>query len=139
MKQLCLMILSILTAFAILLLLCGAGTPDPPYLGTWELDAVKTSEDIADLYMLFGSSLRTFGARLELRPDGTMDYYIGLTGGRGTYAANGNSITADVISYTESAEQILHFDLVTEDKTDYLVFHFNDGVNPADLWWTKVK
>lgn len=138
MKQLILMIAAILCMFAALLLLCGASGSPAPYVGAWRIDPYHT-QDPSQLYLMFGSSLRQFGAQLNIRADGTIDYYIGLTGGAGAYSVEGSTLTADLISYAEGNRVRLRLEIVTVDGITYLVYPFRDEAFSLDIWWINTN
>ena len=126
---------ALITVIILSSLLLTASSP-PAYVGEWELDPVNNS-DIADLYTLFGSSLRQFGAKLTVRSDGRIEYYIGLWGGAGTYKVIDNTVVADLMSYNDPHPYKASFSIVTEGSKTYLVYRFDNGITSALIWWTK--
>lgn len=111
---------------------CGADDTD----GSWVLSARNASR-IDTLYLLFGSSLRHYGAGMTLGSDGSFSYYLGLTGGDGVYTRMGDTITADVRSYNEGCCESLTLRVVEEGDTTYLVYPYHDCDCSIDIWWEK--
>ena len=138
MKHLLLMIAAILCCFTLLLLLCGAGSPAPSCVGTWRIDTALTP-GVEQLYLMFGSALRTCGAEMHIRPDGTMDYYIGLTGGKGTYTVEGDTLVAELVSYIESAPLPLRLAIDNSSTDVRLIYRFRDEVFDVEIYWVKYK
>ncbi len=108
-----------------------------PYVGTWQLAIEKNDGIEPDLFFLFGSSLHAQGAGLTITEDGAIEYFLGLTGGTGTYTVEGDTITAEVTSYIESAEETLTFRYVEEDGVPYIVYDMDDDNYAREIWWEK--
>ena len=72
-------------ALAMLLTLaaCGAKEEVVDIIGKWEL---SEDNDIEVIYTDFGSSVREFGAEMNIGNDGNFEFFLGLTGGEGSYA-----------------------------------------------------
>lgn len=139
MKNPILTILFILSALAVMMILCGAGNSDPPYVGSYELDVDGCSVDIGELYMMYGSSLRDYGAGMNIRADGTMDWYIGLTGGEGSYTVDDDTLTATVTSYNGGHTEEQRFTIVNEDGGTHIIYHVRDEAYSKDIRWSKAE
>ena len=122
-----------------LMMLCSLSSCEmqKPYTGQYQLDTQREDQDIAVLYRLFGSSLRDYGAAMTLGEDGSFSYYLGLTGGEGTYSVNGNTVTASVKSYAEGSADTLTLYIITEGDKVCLLYPFDDGTNAVNIWWEK--
>jgi len=103
--------------------------PNLNYYG--ELDIEKTNsnfENQPDLYVLFGSALRQYGANLSLNNDGTVEYSIGVVYATGTWRQNDNILDFDLIDRTEG-EVAKKFSVVLskEDGQLYLLMSTSMG------------
>ena len=119
----------------LLLPLCAC-KPDQPYIGTWVLSA-RSAPHIDDLYRLFGSSLRQFGAAMTLREDGSFSYHLGLTGGSGHYTVHGDTILADYITDNDPHPSSLTLRVVTEHSSVLLLYPYQDNGRTVEIWWEK--
>lgn len=126
----------LLTAGCLILLLCSANRPQPDCIGTWELSE-KNAAIAEELFMMYGSSLHHYGAGMHIRPDGTFDYSIGLTGGRGTYTVSGDLITAVVTSWNDPHEERLTLQIIRENGEISLLYPVREEAFSVDILWSK--
>ena len=108
-----------------------------PLAGRYVLSPEKNADQWDALYTLFGSSLRDYGAELNLYPDGHMEYYMGLTGGWGSWEESEGRIQGTVLSYAERNEETVNLRVVEEDGETYLALEYRDEAVQADIWWAK--
>ena len=112
---------------------------EPAYTGTYRLDTERGDQDIAELYTLFGSSLRDYGAQMQLSGDGAFSYYLGLTGGEGTYTVDGSTVTAAVTDYSEGNPATLTLYLITEGEETFLLYPYDNAVKTVNIWWKQYE
>lgn len=90
-------------------------------VGLWHLDSGKN--DLAALSDRF-PGYAEWGASMELRSDGQMSWYIGAESWHGTYAADGETLHAELDSELEERTLPLDFHIAIENEaaileTDY--------------------
>ena len=124
-------------AMAVIALLTGA-RGDPAYVGEWRF-APENSENIAELYRLFGSSLGDYGAGLNVSADGTLGYYLGLSGGEGEYIVSGDDIVASVRGYNQGELSIQSFRYIKRCGEDRIVYYYDNGVDQAEILWSRAE
>lgn len=94
--------------------------------GPWRLDREKNDlaafADSLDLFPGYGE----WGAGMELRSDGRMNWFIGAEGWHGTYSVEGNVLHAQLISDLEQHEQGWDFRIVVEKETTVLEMPYGD-------------
>ena len=127
MKKMTALVLSLLLLFA----LCACGEKESISIaGTWQLSDQNDDETLA----AFGSSLHAYGAEMTLSEDGTFSFYIGLTGGEGTYTAEDeDSYNVTYKDYNEGQEFTAELEL--EDDGATLSLELGD----EDVLWTKAE
>ena len=128
---------ALIAVTAVIVSLTAAAGKKPDYIGSWVLSGDKNADNIGDIYTMFGSSLRHYGAGLDIGADGRLDFFLGLTGGDGKYTVEGDVITAELHSYAENRLFKKVFKLVQEDGKLYIVSKFDYGDKAVDVWWEK--
>ena len=113
-----------------------AAVRDSDICGKWVLDSERNSDIIDELYLQYGSSLRHYGAELFVG-DGKLSYYIGLSGGEGTYTRADGVITADIVSYNGGRESTERFYEMTENGEIYLLYRAGTEPENLDIIWRK--
>lgn len=109
------------------------------YAGEWELDCELTNSNLKnsdDIYVLFGSGLREYGALIQISEDGNINFYIGAGyGGSGTGKIVDDGIEAEITEDNGDnygMSKINFYDRKIKGKT-YLVFKcFNE-----ETFWKK--
>lgn len=108
-------------------------------LGKWVLDGAYTENANSGLSLrsLFGSALGDYGAELQLSADGSIEYYIGVLTGKGTWHADGDTgrYIAELVVHPDERNETLIFHGFREspDSKHYLVLNYGDYA----LYWTQ--
>lgn len=120
-------------AFVVLFTLaaCGAKKEAADITGKWTL---SEDNDIAAIYVDFGSSVREFGAEMNVGADGSFAFFIGLTGGEGSYAESGDGWHIDYKDYNEGQDWTAELTLEKEEPLT-LALEFNG----YSVLWTRAE
>ena len=120
-------------ALAMLLALsaCGAKKESVDIIGAWEL---SEENDIETIYVDFGSSVRQFGAEMNIGNDGNFEFFLGLTGGEGSYAESDGGWHIDYKDYNEGQDWTAELRVEKEEPLT-LALSF-DGYT---VLWTKAE
>ena len=116
-----------------------ASTDSMGLLGKWVLDGSYTenANNGLSLRNLFGTALGDYGASLLVNADGSIEYYIGVLSGKGTWRTDGDTgrYVADFVVYPDEIDEALTFYEFSEspDSVNYLVLDYGDYL----LYWTK--
>ena len=116
-----------------------ASTDSMGLLGKWVLDGAYTENANSGLSLrsLFGSALGDYGASLQLSADGSIEYYIGVLTGKGTWHADGDTgrYIAELVVHPDERNETLIFHGFREspDSKHYLVLNYGDYA----LYWTQ--
>lgn len=69
---------------------------DERFVGTWCIS--RTHNEYAALLEFFGTSLRELGSGLDISVTGSLSYYIGSSGGEGSWISDGDTAHAETQS-----------------------------------------
>ena len=110
---------------------CGAKKEKADIIGKWEL---SEDNDIEVIYTDFGSSVREFGAEMNIGNDGNFEFFVGLTGGEGSYAEEGDGWHVEYKDFNEGQDWTAELGIEKEEPlTLALTF---DG---HTVLWTKAE
>ena len=100
--------------------------------GPWQLDSEKNDLDaIAEAWELF-PGYGEWGAAMEIRSDGEMNWYIGAESWQGTYTLEDRVLHAQLTSDLEQTTQLWEFRVVTEKETPELEMEYQG----MTIFWT---
>ena len=110
---------------------CGAKKEAVDIIGAWEL---SEDNDIEAIYTDFGSSVRQFGAEMNIGNDGNFEFFVGLTGGEGSYAESEGGWHIEYQDYNEGQDWTAELRVEKEEPLT-LALDF-DG---HTVLWTKAE
>lgn len=97
-------------------------------IGPWYLGS--TNNDLGKIAELF-AGYAEWGASMEIRSDGKISWYIGAVGGSGTYAVDGDTLTAVLQQATKDAasapqDWTVDFKGITVDRSTLLAMNYGE-------------
>lgn len=96
--------------------------------GPWHVDGTRNDcTELANRYEGYGE----FGARMELRSNGQLSWYIGAEGGSGTYSIEGTALTAELTRPSDDSPMTTVFTVLRDGDELYLCMHGEQG----DVFW----
>lgn len=100
---------------------------DERFVGTWCIS--HAHNEYAALLEFFGTSLREYGSQLTISDDGTMSYYIGSSGGDGSWTSEGDT------AHAEAGSEKLILKLIDIDGVNFLEMSFGG----APVIWQRAE
>ena len=95
-------------------------------VGLWHLDSEKNDlaafADSLDLFPGYGE----WGASMEIRSDGQMNWYIGADGGSGTYTVDGDLLHAALVNDMDQKDMAMDFRIFVENEKAVLAMDYQD-------------
>ncbi|GEM_PF-974459 len=96
--------------------------------GPWHLDSEKN--DLTAFWDIF-PAYSEFGASMEIKSNGQINWYIGTEGGTGTYTQDGDTLTADIVRDVDQQPVTVIVHLISDDEIVRLEMDYN-GTN---VYW----
>ncbi len=94
--------------------------------GPWHLDSEKNDlaaiADSLDLFPGYGE----WGASMEIRSDGQMNWYIGAAGGCGTYTIDDDLLHAALVNDMDQKGMVIDFHISVENEKAVLEMEYQD-------------
>ena len=95
-------------------------------VGPWHLDSEKNDlaaiADSLDLFPGYGE----WGASMEIRNDGQMNWYIGAAGGCGTYTIDDDLLHAALVNDMDQKDMVIDFHISAENEKAVLEMKYQD-------------
>ena len=102
-------------------------------IGLWHLDSEKNNlqafSDSLDLFPGYGE----WGASMEIRSDGQMNWHIGADGGSGTYTVDGDLLHTALINDLDQKDMAIDFRILMESENAVLAMDYQD----MTIYWVS--